>query len=106
MLSRMKVFWNITFFDEKGQPKQGHEYRILQNMYNSPEIGIILRWHNGMLHDDGDFPAVEFQDSHIEHYRNGMLHNAAVDGNGKLKPAIISDYGAQFEYYINGKQVR
>jgi hypothetical protein len=102
----MKSFWNITFFDESGQPKQGHEYRILHNMYDLPEIGIILRWHDGRLHDDGEFPAVEFQDSHVEHYRNGVLHNAAMNGDGKLKPAIISGYGAQFEFYINGKQVR
>jgi hypothetical protein len=102
----MKSFWNITFLDERGRPKQGHEYQTLHNMYDSPEIGIILRWHNGKLHDDGEFPAVEFQDSHIEHYRNGLLHNVAVNDDGKLRPAIISGYGAQFEYYIDGKQVR
>ena len=97
MLSRMKAFWNTTFCDEAGNPKQGHEYQILHNMFGCAEIGVILRWHNGKLHDDGDLPAAEFQDTHTEHYRDGMLHN---DG----KPAIISEYGTQCEYYIDGKQ--
>ena len=105
MLSRMKDFWGNTFSGDDGQLKQGHEYRTLQNIYGSAEIGIILRWRNGRLNDDGSLPAVEFQDTHIEHYRNGLLHNDSVDEAGKLRPAIIADYGSQCEYYINGKQV-
>jgi len=105
MLSRMKNFWNGIFTDETGRPKQGHEYRILNNIFDSAETGIILRWREGKLQDDDDLPAVEFDDTHIEHYRSGILHNAAHYEDGTLKPAIISEYGAQVEYYINGKQV-
>ena len=99
MLSRMIDFWGVTFSDDHGQLRQGHEYRKLNNMYGSAEIGIILRWQNGLLHDDGNLPAVEFQDAHIEHYRDGLLHAE------KPMPAIIADYGTQREYYSNGKQV-
>jgi len=99
VLSRMMDFWGAVFSDEKGQPKQGHEYRTLHDIYGCAEIGIILRWKDGMLHDDGDLPAVEFADAHIEHYRNGLLHAE------KPMPAIIADYGTQCEYYIDGKQV-
>jgi hypothetical protein len=105
MLSRMKDFWYGTFSDEKGRPKQGHEYRILYNIFDSEEIGIILRWHDGRLQDDGELPAVEFQDAHIEHYRSGILHNDSHDEKGALNPAIISGYGTQVEYFINGRQV-
>ena len=105
MLSRMKDFWNKTFFDDKGRPRQGHEYQILHDIYNAAEIGIILRWRDGMLHDDGKMPAVEFQDTHTEHYQNGLLHNISTNKEGKLNPAIISGYATQFEYYTNGKQV-
>jgi hypothetical protein len=105
MLSRMKAFWNGIFADENGLPKQGNEYRTLRNIFDSAEIGIILRWRDGKLQDDGDLPAVEFQDAHIEHYRSGILHNDSNDKNGMLNPAIISEYGAQVEYYINGRQV-
>jgi hypothetical protein len=101
----MKDFWNGIFSDETGRPKQGYEYRILHNLFDSAETGIILRWREGKLQDDGELPAVEFQDAHIEHYRSGLLHNDSYDENGKLNPAIISEYGAQVEYYINGRQV-
>jgi hypothetical protein len=101
----MQDFQNTAYHDDDGQLKQGHEYHTLYNMYNAHELGIILRWHNGKLHDDGELPAVEFQDTHIEHYRNGLLHNDTADEDGKLKPAIISGYAAQFEYYIDGKQI-
>ena len=104
MLSRMKDFWNTVFHDEKGQLKQGTEYRTLHNIYNSAEIGIILRWRDGKLNDEGEMPAVEFQDTHIEHYRNGLLHNDSVNEEGKHKAAIITAYASQFEYYIDGKQ--
>jgi hypothetical protein len=92
-------FWGVAFCDDQGQPKQGHEYRTLHDIYGFDEIGIILRWKDGLLHDDGDLPAVEFQDAHIEHYRDGLLHAE------KPMPAIIADYGTQREYYSNGKQV-
>jgi len=101
----MKDFWNGTFADETGRPKQGCEYRILHNIFDSTEIGIILRWCEGKLQDDGDLPAVEFQDAHIEHYRSGLLHNDSHNENGMLNPAIVSGYGAQVEYYINGRQL-
>jgi len=99
MLSRMMDFWGIAFFDDRGHLKQGHEYRTLHNIYGSAEIGIILRWKDGLLHDDGDLPAVEFDDAHIERYCNGLLHAE------RHRPAIIADYGTRCEYYLNGKQV-
>ena len=105
MLSRMMDFWGIGFSGDDGQPKQGHEYRTLYNIFGSEEIGVILRWRDGRLHDDGSLPAVEFQDTHIEHYHNGLLHNDSRDEAGKLRPAIISGCGTRLEYYLNGKQV-
>jgi len=99
MLSRMTDFWGKVFPGDDGQPRQGHEYRTLYSIYGCAEIGIILRWKDGRLNDDGDLPAVEFQDAHIEHYRDGMLHAE------KPMPAIIADYGTQCEYYLNGEQV-
>jgi hypothetical protein len=100
----MKDFWNKTFTDDKGRLKHGHEYHILHNKYNLSEISVILRWHDGKLHDDGELPAVEFQDSHIEHYRNGLLHNDTTDNKGILMPAIITNYANDVEYFLNGKQ--
>jgi len=99
MLSRMTDFWGVSFSGDDGKPKQGHEYRTLHDIFGCAEMGIILRWKDGLLHDDGDLPAVEFQDAHIEHYRNGLPHAE------KHMPAIIADYGTQCEYYIDGKQV-
>jgi len=98
VLSRMIDFWGVVFCDDRGQPKQGHEYRTLHDIYGCAEIGIILRWKDGLLHDDGNLPAVEFQDAHIEHYRNGLLH-------AENHPAIIADYGTQCERYLDGKQI-
>ena len=103
-LSRMRNFWNTVFYNNDGTLKQGDEYHTLYNMYNTSEIGLILRWRDGKLNDAGELPAVEFQDAHIEHYRDGLLHNNSVDAEGKLKPAIISGFGTQCEYYIEGKQ--
>jgi hypothetical protein len=101
----MKDFWNTVFRNEEGRLKQGHEYHVLHNVYNASEMGIILRWRDGKLHDDGDLPAVEFQDTHTEHYRNGLLHNDKTNSEGKIRPAIISGYGTRFESYINGKEI-
>jgi len=104
--SRMKDFWNKTFFDEKNNPKQGHEYRTLRDSFGYNEVGILLRWKDGRLNDDGDQPAVEFQDAHIEHFQNGLLHNDLKESDGYLSPAIISDYGKKMEYWLKGKQVQ
>ena len=101
----MTDFWNITFYGDNGQLKQGHEYRTLYNIFGSAEIGLILRWRDGRLHDDGGLPAVEFQDTHIEHYHDGLLHNGLKDEAGKLRPAIISGYGTMLEYYLDGRKV-
>jgi hypothetical protein len=101
----MKDFIGHTFKEKDGTLKQGHEYRNLHNMYGYDVIGILCRWQDGRLSDDGDLPAVEFQDAHIEHFRNGVLHNDNRDEEGKIKPAIVAEYGAKVEYWINGKQV-
>jgi len=105
MLSRMTDFWGVTFSGDNGQPKQGHEYRTLHDIYGSEEIGLILRWRDGRLNDEDGLPAVEFQDTHIEHYRGGLLHNDSTDEAGRLRPAIVSDYGTRIEYYLNGEQI-
>jgi len=107
LLSRMKNYHNKTILDEKGNLKQGHEYKTLTNMFGYDEIAILLRWRDGRLHDENSLlPAVEFQDAHIEHYRHGLLHNEETDMDGKLKPAIITNSGKDYEYYLNGKQVQ
>jgi hypothetical protein len=66
---------------------------------------LLLRWQDGRLNDNGELPAIEFQDAHIEHFRNGYLHNDNLDENGKPKPAVIANYGKKFEYWRNGKQI-
>jgi hypothetical protein len=104
-LTRMKDFIGKTFKDSSGTLKQGHEYRNLTGMYGYDTIGILCRWQDGRLNDDGELPAVEFQDAHIEHFKNGVLHNNNRDEDGQIKPAIIAEYGAQVEYWVNGKQV-
>jgi len=106
MLSRMTKFWDTTFFDEKNNPKQGHEYRFLFKAFGYEKIGILLRWKDGRLNDDGELPAVEFQDSHIEHYRNGLLHNETRAMDGFYMPAIVSSYGNKQEFWVNGKQIQ
>jgi len=105
MLSRMTNFFNKRIKDENGNLKQGDEYKTLFDHFGYKEIGILTRWEDGMLNDNGDSPAVEFMDAHIEHFRKGLLHNEKVDDNGFLKPAIRADYGKKLEYYLNGKQV-
>jgi len=99
MISRVKKFIGRRFKDENGGLKQGDEYL-------DGEVGVILRWKDGRLNDDGEFPAVEFEDSHVEHFKEGRPHNGARDKNGKLKPAIIGVSGDIVEYYINGRQVK
>jgi hypothetical protein len=105
MISRMQHFIDQEFRDEQGLLKQGHEHRILYNFEGYDEIGVILRWKDGRLNDDGDFPAVEFQDCHTEHFCKGILHNDSRGSDGLLKPAIIKNYGEIAAYYINGRQV-
>ena len=99
MISRVKKFIGRRFKDENGGLKQGDEYL-------DGEVGVILRWKDGRLNDDGEFPAVEFEDSHVEHFKEGRLHNGTLGKDGKLKPAIISVSGDIVEYYINGRQVK
>ena len=105
MKTRLKDYIDFIAKEENGNPRQGHEYRTLHNFAGYEEIGIILRWKDGKLNDDGQYPAVEFQDCHIEHFLNGKLHNAARDPNGDLMPAIIADYGETKEYFYNGREV-
>jgi hypothetical protein len=99
MISRVKSFIGRRFKDYNGGPKQGHEFKTLGKM------GIILRWKDGRLNDDGECPAVEFEDFHFEHFREGLLHNDGRWPDGTLKPAIVSASGDTVEYYINGEQV-
>jgi hypothetical protein len=93
------------FKNYNGSLKQGHEFRTINNFEGNGDIGIILRWKNGMLNDDGNYPAVEFEDTHVEHFLDGRLHNDARWPDGMLKPAIISVNGNVVEYYINGQPV-
>jgi hypothetical protein len=101
----MTKFINITLYDEKKNLKQGHEYRILQNAFGYKEIGCLTRFRDGRLNDDGENPAVEFQDGHMEYFHNGFLHNSDTNEEGKLQPAIIANCGKNVEYWFNGKQV-
>jgi len=105
MISRVKSFIGRRFKNYNGSLKQGHEFRTIDNFEGNGDMGIILRWKNGKLNDDGDYPAVEFEDSHLEHFLDGMLHNEARWPDGKLKPAIIGITSGMVEYYINGLQV-
>jgi len=105
MISRVKSFIGRRFNDYNGGLKQGHEFRIIYNFEGAGDMGIILRWKNGRLNDDGDYPAVEFEDSHVEHFLDGLLHNEARWPDGSLKPAIVSMYGVPVEYYVNGRQI-
>jgi hypothetical protein len=99
MISRVRKFIGRRFKDDNGGLKQGDEYI-------AGDIGIILRWKDGRLNDNGDYPAVEFEDSHVEHFLDGRLHYDARGKDGKLKPAIIGVSGDIVEYYINGRQVK
>jgi len=105
MISRVKSFVGRRFKNINGGLKQGHEFRTIYNFEGNGDMGIILRWKDGRLNDDGDYPAVEFEDTHVEHFRDGWHHNEARWPDGALKPAIISVSGDIVEYYINGKQV-
>jgi hypothetical protein len=105
MISRVKNFIGCRFKNDNGSLKQGHEFRTLNNFEKNEDMGIILRWKDGKLNDDGDYPAVEFEDSHAEHFRDGQLHNEARGPDGALKPAIIGIYDDLVEYYVNGEQV-
>jgi hypothetical protein len=104
-LSRMNDLIGKTMKEPDGQLKQGHEYRVLNNIWGFESIGILTRWRDGRLNDDGDLAAVECQDAHIEHFKNGFLHNDERDENGNFKPAIIDGYGKKFEYWLNGKRI-
>jgi hypothetical protein len=105
MISRVQSFMGRRFKNYNGVLKQGHEYRTIHNFEGKGDMGIILRWKDGRLNDDGDYPAVEFEDSHVEHFLDGLLHNGERWPDGMLKPAIISVFGEPVEYYLNGEQV-
>jgi hypothetical protein len=105
MISRVRSFIGRRFKDYNGRLKQGHEFRTIYNFEGNGDMGIILRWKDGKLNDDGEYPAVEFEDSHVEHFHDGLLHYDARWPDGLLKPAIISVFGEPVEYYINGEQV-
>jgi len=98
MISRVQKFIGRQFKDKNGGLKQGDEYL-------AGDIGIILRWKDGRLNDDGERPAVEFEDSHVEHFREGRLHYDKRGKDGRLRPAIIGVTGDIVEYYINGRMV-
>lgn len=103
----MKKYWNKTIYDKKtNQIKQGQEFLILENVFGYEKIGFVTRWKDGRLNDDEYEPAVEFQDAHVEHYKNGLLHNELKDEEGNLKPAIVANYGNDVEFWLNGNQVK
>ena len=63
------------FWDENGNLKQGSEFKIFENKYGQEVISCILNWKDGFLHSEEDIPAVQFDDSHTEHWENGKLSN-------------------------------
>jgi hypothetical protein len=93
------------FLDENGNLKQGSEFKIFENKYGQEAISCILNWKDGFLHSEDDIPAVQFDDSHTEHWENGKLSNKQMDVFGNLYPAIISDYGKIEEFWIDGERV-
>ena len=57
------------FLDENGNLKQGSEFKIFENKYGQEAISCILNWKDGYLHSEDDIPAVQFDDSHTEHWK-------------------------------------
>jgi len=74
--------------DEHGEP--------LVNDTIDKETGAILRFKNGYL-DGGSLPAVECNDSHMEFYKEGVLHR-------EEGPAVVSDCGKVKEFWTNGRR--
>lgn len=105
MLSRVNGIFVKRQKDDNGNLQQGQVYRMVPDQFGYEEIGLITRWLDGRLNDDGEAPAVEFADAHIEHYKMGVLHNERKDDNGKLQPAIIAQFGRKVEYYLRGDLV-
>ena len=85
--------------------KQGSEFKIFENKYGQEALSCILNWKDGYLHSEDDIPAVQFDDSHTEHWENGKLSNKQMDVFGNLYPAIISDYGKIEEFWVDGERV-
>ena len=93
------------FLDENGNLKQGSEFKIFENKYGQEAISCILNWKDGYLHSEDDIPAVQFDDSHTEHWENGKLSNKQMDVFGNLSPAIISAYGTLAEFWVAGERI-
>lgn len=87
-------------------PKNEQEIVTFTNKFGFKKITAILNWTNGFLNSDEDTPAVQMEDFHTEYWKNGVLHNSALDSDGNLLPAVISDYGTHREYWIEGKRVK
>lgn len=89
---------------EGGIPKDFQE--IIPIQVGKEKITAILNWKNGYLNSEENIPAVQFEDFHTEYWENGLLSNKRTDAEGNLMPAVISDYGTYFEYWIDGKRVK
>lgn len=103
--SRMYKMSGIAYKNDDGTLKEGDEYTLLNNAFGHSKIGVITRWKMGMLHSEGGEPAVQFEDTHTEYYRNGVLHNDLKDSFGRRMPAVIAEYQTVEEYWENGKQI-
>lgn len=91
--------------DEKGNLKQGQEYKVFENKFGFNSIGVIFNWKDGYLNSEPGIPAVQVEDGHTEYWTNGYLNNTDLDINGNPMPAVISAYGGVEEYWVNGKRV-
>jgi len=104
--SRMIAFTDKVFKEPDGTLKEGSEYKTFYNKYGFQKIGAIFHFHNGKLHSFGDNPAVEFEDTHTEYWKNGKIHNSMTNKDGETMPAIISDYMNILEVWNNGERIK
>ena len=92
-------------YDENGKLKNGQEFKKFVNKWGLDEVIVIFNWKEGKLHSEGFIPAVQCSDTHTEYWENGKLSNKNRDYDGNLMPAIISNYGTEKEYWIDGQQI-
>lgn len=87
-----------------GKLKNGQEIKIIKQNQNK-NMFVLLNWKDGFLHSTQDIPAVQMDDGHTEFWTNGYLNNDNHDSEGNLMPAVITNYGTEEEFWINGKRL-
>jgi hypothetical protein len=104
-VSRLLPYTDKKCYNDDGTPKEGEEYVRLHDCFGFTELGVIVRWHNGFLHGEGDLPAAEFEDTHTEYWKNGRLSRRLVGMENERIPAVISNYSEITEYWEDGKRI-